>query len=144
MTLQEMNIQVVKDVFKAAERGDLNLVLDYFADDIDWRTPVINSISVPIVWIKPRHGKAEINVFFKELYEEVTPIEMEPQTFTAEGDRVMVEGIMRGMVNKTGREYQSNWSMAITIRNGKCVQLRHYFDTTDVCKVFSAEMRKAA
>lgn len=144
MTEQEKNIQIVRDVYAAIKRGDLPYVLDRAADDIDWQSPATNTIMEPILWAKPRHGKAEVGAFFKELFEKVKLIELKPLTFTAQDDRVFVEGTTRGMVNATGLEYRSLWTMAITIRNGKYIRLRHYYDTVDVAKAFKAEARKAA
>ncbi len=145
MGQQEMNIQSVKDLFNAAKRGNLHYVLDHVADNIEWQSPVINSMSVPIAWTKPRHGKEGINAFFQELYKEVTPIEMEPLTFAARDDRVLVAGTMRGMANRTGLEYQTNWMMAFTMRNGKCVRLLHYFDMPDdFASLLEEDLRKAA
>ncbi len=141
----ELNIQSVKDLFRAAKRGNLHYVLDHVADNIDWRSPVINSMSVPIVWTKTRHGKAGVNAFFQELYKEVTPIELEPLTFAARDDRVLVAGTMRGMANKTGLEYHTNWLMAFTMRNGKCVRLLHYFDMPgDFAALLEEDISEAA
>lgn len=144
MTEQEKNIQLVKDVFAAVNRADLRYVLNQMADNIDWQSPVTNTIMEPISWAKPRHGKAEVNDFFKELFERVKIIELKPQTFTAQEDRVLVEGTTRGIVNQSGREYLSTWTMALTVRAGKCVRMRHYYDTVDIAKEFPVELRRAA
>lgn len=144
MTEQEKNIQLVKDAFAALNKGDLQYVLNLLADGIDWQSPVTNTISEPISWAKPRHNREEVGDFFKEVFEKVKLIEMKPITFTTQDDRVYVEGTTRGIVNATGREYQFSWTMAITIRDGKYVRVRHYYDTVDVLKAFPAEMRKAA
>jgi uncharacterized protein len=144
MTEQERNIQFVKDVFTAMNEGNLQTVLGLIADDVDWQSPATNTITEPITWAKPRRSREEVGAFFKELFEKVKLVEMKPLTYTAQDDRVCVEGSTRGIVNATGREYTNNWVMMITLQNGKCVRLRHYYDTTDVSRAFLAETRKAA
>jgi ketosteroid isomerase-like protein len=144
MTEQEKNIQLVNDVFAALNRGDINYILDIAADNIDWQSPVTGTIAEPISWAKPRRGKAELESFFKELFEKITLVEIKPLTFTAQDDRVFVEGTTKNIVKSNKQEYFVTWVMAITVRNGKCLRLRQYYDTADVLKAFPLEMRKAA
>lgn len=144
MTEQEKNIQLVKDVFAALNRGDMKYILDIAADNIDWQSPVTGTILEPISWAKPRRGKAELESFFKELFDKITLVEIKPLTFTAQDDRVFVEGTTKNIVKSNKQEYFVTWVMAITVRNGKCLRLRHYYDTADVLKAFPLEMRKAA
>jgi len=144
MTEQEKNIQMVKDVFAAMNRGDMNYILDRAADDIEWQSPVTGATAEPISWAKPRRGKAEISAFFKELFDKITLVEMKPLTFTAQDDRVFVEGTTKGIVKSNKQEYSSTWMMAITIRNGKCLRMKHFYDTADILKAFPLAMRKAA
>ena len=144
MTEQEKNIQMVKDVFAALNRGDMKYILDRAADDIEWQSPVTGTIAEPISWAKPRRGKAELSAFFEELFDKITLVEMKPLTFTAQDDRVLVEGTTKGIVKSNKQEYSSTWMMAITIRNGKCLRMKHFYDTADVLKAFPLAMRKAA
>lgn len=144
MTEQEKNIQIVKDLFAALNRGDLQALLNGIADAVDWRSPVTDTIADPISWAKPRRSREDVSAFFKELFVKVKLLELKPLLYTAQDDRVFVEGTSRGIVNSTGREYTSNWVMVITMLNGKCVRLHHYYDTADVSKAFAAEVRKAA
>ncbi len=142
--LEKNNIQLVKDVFAAIGKGDINYVLNQLANDIDWQSPATGSTSGAIPWARPRYSREEVGAFFKELLEKVKLVEMKPITYTAQDDRVIVEGYTHGIVNSTGREYTSNWLMAITVENGKCIRMRHYYDTADVSKAFPVEVRKAA
>jgi ketosteroid isomerase-like protein len=144
MMEQEKNIQLVNDFFAALNRGDMQYILDIAADNIDWQSPVTGTIAEPISWAKPRRGKAELESFFKELFDKITLVEIKPLTFTAQDDRVFVEGTTKNIVKSNKQEYFVTWVMAITVRNGKCLRLRQYYDTADVLKAFPLEMRKAA
>ncbi len=57
---------------------------------------------------------------------------MELSEFTATDDRVVVEGYNSGIMIPTGRPYEYNWVMPFTVRDGKIVRYRHYYDTNDL------------
>ena len=61
---------------------------------------------------------------------------METLEFTAQGDRVVAEGRNRGCVRSTGRTYEHDWVMVFTVRGGKIVTHRHYYDTADILVAF--------
>jgi ketosteroid isomerase-like protein len=146
MTLQEKNIQTMKDIFETCKKGDYEALLNYVADDCDWWSPVTNTASEAISWAKPRHGRAEVSSFFKEAFSKVKPIEIKPAHYTAQNDYVIVEGSSRGMASTTGCEFFINWVMVCTLANGKIKRLRNYYDTADLTKslVGTCEVRKAA
>jgi ketosteroid isomerase-like protein len=138
MNTQE-NVQVVQKMFEAFGRHDLPAVLDTLADNIDWQSPVTRGISEEISWAKLRHGREEVTTFFKELFEKVQPERMETSEFIAQGDWLVVEGKNRGTVRSTGRPYEHDWVMVFTLRQGKIVRLRHYYDTHDIIVAFRGE-----
>jgi len=63
-----------------------------------------------------RHSREKVALHFKELAEEVQPEPLEALDFTAQGDRVIVEGRNRGTVRSTGRTYGHDWVMVFTLR----------------------------
>lgn len=56
--------------------------------------------------------------------------------FTAQGNRVVVEGRNRGTARTTGRTYEHDWVLIFTLDDGKVVRFRHYYDTADVSAAF--------
>jgi hypothetical protein len=64
---------------------------------------------------------------------------METLEFTAQGDRVVVEGRNRGSVRSTGCTYEHDWVMVFTVRGGKIVRHRHYYDTADILVAFRSK-----
>jgi len=133
---EQENVQVVKQMFEAFGKGDIMIVLNMLAEDIDWQSPVRRTEPEEISWAKPRHSREEVAEFFKELAEKVQPEPMEVLEYTAQGDRVIVEGKNRGTVKSTGRTYEHDWVMVFTLRNSKIVRYRHYYDTADVLVAF--------
>ncbi len=143
MTEQEKNVQIIKAMFSAYDRGDIKTVIDHLADHVDWKCPVANDFSV-ISWANPRHSPLEVHRFFNEFLEKVEPLSMRPMRFTAQDDRVIVEGTERSRIRSTGGEYSVDWVMVFVMENGKCTQVSDYLDTSAVIRAIQREVRKAA
>jgi hypothetical protein len=133
---EQENVQVVQKLFAAFGQANIPSALDILAEDVDWQSPVRRSPPSEISWAKPRHGRAEVAKFFRELSEKMQIELMETLEFTAQGDRVVVEGRNRGSVRSTGRTYEHDWVMVFTVRGGKIVTHRHYYDTADILVAF--------
>jgi steroid delta-isomerase-like uncharacterized protein len=136
MMSEKENVQVVQQMFEAFDQRDLPGALNTLADDVYWQSPVTKGGSKEISWSKPRHSREEVALFFKDLFEKVQPERLEPLEFTAQGDRVVVEGKNRGTVRSTGRSYEHDWVMVFTLREGKIKRLLHYYDTADIVVAF--------
>ena len=143
MLEERKNIKIVKDMFAAFEKGDLKSLIDNLSDNVEWRSPVMAVPSGPIFWSKPRHNRQEVEFFFKELLDNTSP-RINPVQFTAQDNRVIVEGTDRGSAKATGASYMVDWVMVMTLKKGKVTRCDHYFDTTDIVKAMNIEIRKAA
>ena len=139
MMNEQENVQVVQKLFAAFGQGNIPAALDILAEDVDWQSPVTRTKPRKISWAKPRHGRAEVAEFFTELSEKMQIERMETWDFIAQGDRVVVEGKNRGTVSSTGRTYEHDWVMVFTVRGGKIVRHRHYYDTADILVAFGSE-----
>ena len=135
----EENMQLVKQNFEAFSKGNIQGALNDFAENVDFQSPVTRHAHPQMSWAKPRHSRGEVAAFFKELSEKTQVRSMEQIEFTAQGDRVIVEGKNTGIVKSTGRSYEHDWVMVFTIRGGKIVEHRHYYDTADVLAAFRSE-----
>jgi len=133
---EQENVQVVQKLFAAFGQANILSALDILAEDVDWQSPVRRSPPSQISWAKPRHGRAEVAKSLTELSEKMQIELMETLEFTAQGDRVVVEGRNRGSVRSTGRTYEHDWVMVFTVRGGKIVRHRHYYDTADILVAF--------
>jgi len=133
---EEENVEVVKRLFAAIERGDLSSALEMLTEDVDWRSPVTRTEHADISWSCPRHGREQVAQFFRDLGEKVRPEPFELFGFTAQGDRVTVEGSNKGRVNSTGRAYEHDWVMVFTLQKGRIARCWHYYDTADVAAAF--------
>lgn len=141
MLNEQENVQIIKRHLAAFGKGDLSAVLDIIAEKVDWQSPVTRLGQQEIPWGKPCHSREEVSLFFKELIDKVQPNRFEIFQFTAQDDKVVVEGMNSGKVKATGLTYEHDWIMIFTIRDGKIVRHRHYYDTADLLKAFQGSKR---
>jgi ketosteroid isomerase-like protein len=132
MSIEQENVKLIQQMFAAFDRGDIPTVLGMVAEDADWQSPVTGAVSKEIPWARLRRGKGEVGDFFRELNEQMQLERMETGAYTAQGDRVVVEGRNRGTVRANGRPYGHDWVMVFTLRQGQIARMRHYYDTADV------------
>lgn len=137
MSLQE-NIRIVKQVFADFGRGALQEILSTLTDDVEWQSPVTRTTHEDISWSPPRHGPEQVLQFFKEFGGKMKTEPFEDLVFTAQDDRVVVEGRNKGTVIATNRSYEHDWVMIFKIRDGKISQYRHYYDTADITSAFQS------
>jgi len=120
----QKNVQIVKDLFAAMDRGDKQGLLALSAEDIEWIIPGENW---PLAGTYRGHaGLADLLQKASEMFEISHP---EPPEFVAQRDRVLVVGFARGKVKATNRTFEDHFVFAITVRNGKLTNIREYIDT---------------
>jgi ketosteroid isomerase-like protein len=136
---QQESVRVVEKMFAAFGQKNLPGVLDTLAEHVDWQSPVTRSKPQEVSWAEPRRSREEVATFFKDMLEKVQPEALEPLEFTTQDDRVAVEGKNRGIARSTGRPYEHDWVMLFTVRDGKIVRFRHYYDTSDVIVAFHSK-----
>ena len=136
MVNEQENVEIVKQMFETIERGNIPDALNMFAEDIYWQSPVTRTGSQELSWFKPRHGRKEVGEFFKELRNKMITEKFEFLDFTAQHDKVVVEGKNRGTVISTGRVYEHDWVMIFELKDKKIIKNQHFYDTADLVKYF--------
>jgi ketosteroid isomerase-like protein len=133
------NKQIVQQGYAAFARGDIQGLLALLAEDIEW---VSSGEGLPLSGTY--RGHAGVANFFEKLSREAEIEAFEPREFIAEGDRVLVVGRERGKVKATNREYEYDWVMAFTVRNGKVTNFQGYSDTLAIAKAHGLAASAAA
>lgn len=121
----QQNKELVLRGYQLFQAGDIDHLLQLFADDIEW-------VGLPTEFIPfsgSYHGKQEVAQFFADMQLAQEAEQFEPQEMIAEADKVVVCGQSRWAVKSTGETYESPWVHIFTIRDGKIVQFRQYNDT---------------
>ena len=135
--MSQQNIELAKAGYAAFGRGDIPGLLSVLDAGIEWTTP--GAADLPTAG--QRRGHAEVGEFFRLLNELIEFEQFEPQTFLADGDRVVVLGIERYKVKGgSGQSLTEGWCHVFTIRDGKVAAFEEYIDTA----AFAAELKAAA
>jgi ketosteroid isomerase-like protein len=118
------NAQVVKDFFAAMGVGNRQSLLALSAQDIEW---IIPGEAWPLAGT--HRGHAGVATLLQKASDTVETFYPKPPEFVAQGDRVMVIGVARGRIKATKKTFEDNWVFAITVRNGKVMNIQEYIDT---------------
>ena len=119
----EENVQIVKDFFAAMGRGDIQGLLALSTEDVEW---IIPGKDWPLAGTHRGHAGLE------DLLQRASELETSfprPPEYLAQGDRVLVVGSAKGKVKATNKTFEDDWVFAITVRNGKLMNIREYIDT---------------
>ena len=129
MSIQE-NVQIAKDALAAIGRGDMQGLLALSAEGIEW--------IIPGEWplAGTHRGREGVAQLFQKAFEMLELSFSEPREFVAQGDRVLVVGFSRGRVKATNKTFEDHWVFALTVRNGKVMNIREYIDTLALARGF--------
>jgi uncharacterized protein len=133
------NVQIVKDAYAAFGRGDIQGLLAFLAEDIEWISP---GGALPLAGTY--RGRAALAGFFQKLSEVLEFSSFEPREFVADGDRVLVVGFDSWRAKATNRTFEGHWVMAFTFRNGKVTNVREYVDTLGVALTLEMATRSVS
>jgi hypothetical protein len=136
MTMVENpNIAIVQQIYRNFLAGDMDAVLDAFAEDIDWGSTFNwrGSSADDREYEGRRLGRRDVAEALEAFrasvkYEEPTA----DNHYVVAGNRVIVTGQDIRRVLSTGERTENRWSMVWTINDGKVVHFRVYQDTVPV------------
>ena len=132
---RQQNLELVQRGYEAFGRGDLDGLLALLDESVEWRSP--GPADLPTAGT--RRGKQQVAEFFRALGEMLDMQRFEPQTFLADGDRVIVLGDDTARIKATGKVLDSRWAHTFTVKNGKIIGFEEYLDTAAMV----AEIRSA-
>ena len=135
MSAQE-NVQLVKQCYEAFLRGDIDGLLKFMTNDIDWDLPEVDGIA----FSGKRHGCDAVVEFFRIETGLQELREFRPMEFTAQDDRVVVTGHYEWTVKASGAEFGSDWCHIFHIADGR---ISKFTEFTDTHKVVLAHQQQA-
>lgn len=131
---QTDGLTVVQQCYAAFGRGDMDGLLGMLDADISWRTPGPADLPTAGHWRGPR----QVAQFFATMFEIFEMARFEPQTFVADGDRVVVLGEETLVVRASGARIDTRRAHAWTVRAGLVVGFEDYLDTADAVAALRA------
>ncbi len=121
----QQNKELVSRGYQAFQSGNIEELLQLFADDIEWMGNDIDNVP----FSRDYHGKQDVAQFFAQLNQAQEAQRFEPREMIAEGDRVVVTGYAKWNVRATGKSYEYPWVHLFTLRDGKVTRFEQFFDT---------------
>src|SRR5581483_6323747 len=95
------NKELIRQMYEAFRRGDIDSVLANVTDDFTWYAPGV----APFAGL--RRGPGEMRDFFTESARWVRVDQFDVDEILADGDRVVVLGRQRGTVRESGRHFET-------------------------------------
>ena len=134
----EENKQLVLDAYASLTNGEPDGFYDRLTDDVKWTFFGSHRYAGTF------NGKDEIaNGLFASLGDLLeAPIQVHVRQVIAEGDKVVIEakGEARG---KNGRDYNNDYCIVVTVRDGKIAEMREHLDTELITHVFGQQSQAA-
>jgi ketosteroid isomerase-like protein len=133
----EQNLAIVRDIYAAFGRGDLQAVLARVSDDCA-EFSVISAGKTQVPWHLDTRGKRGAVSFFDALLGAVEFRAFEPRDYAAAGDHVYATLSMRVQVRATGELLEfAEVVHRFTLQNGMVVRWRATEDTFHTNQAFS-------
>ena len=112
--MSEQQIDVVRSLYAAFGRGDLEGILAPLDPQVSWRTP--GAPDLPTAGL--RQGIPAVREFFGLLLSTFDIADFQPRDFLAAGDKVVVLGTSREGPKGSGRLVDFRWVHVFTFKNG--------------------------
>jgi ketosteroid isomerase-like protein len=122
---EAQNTGLVQQLYQTAMEDNLSGLLELCAPDAVWEYPSIEGVA----WSRTWQGHEEI-ARWAELHDaEDAVLDLRPEEYLADGDRVIVLGFARMRTVATGREWATRFVHAVRIHDRKIQRFEAYFDT---------------
>jgi hypothetical protein len=129
------NVDSVRGIYAAFERGDVAGVLGAFDASIEWR----EAESFFYADRNPYIGPAAVaEGVFQRIVTDVESFAAAPATFIDGGDTVVVEGRYTGRMKSTGKSVDAQFAHVWSLRGGKVVRFQQYTDTSQWSRAFQS------
>jgi uncharacterized protein len=121
--MSQENVEIVRDAFVAYNRGDLDTLVAYCADDIDYR-----AAEGALDDRGPMHGKEAARAYFQDWLDTFDDLKAEPlELIDAADEQVVTVLRFGGRAKLSGVEADLTFAAVYTLRDGKFVRVREYW-----------------
>ena len=130
---EQQNLDVVRELYAAFGRGDLEAILAPLDPQVSWRTP--GAPHLPTGGL--RQGTPAVREFFGLLLGAFEIADFQARDFLAAGDKVVVLGTSREGPKGSGRLVDFRWVHVFTFKNGRIAAFEEPADVTELVAAFS-------
>ena len=125
MNNQLQNIEIVKKVYVAFAKRDINSILNMLSPDVEWGEPV-NPYNPAA---GTRYGYKGFLEWLNIGRESEEILALEPRKFLADSDSVAVVGYTKCLARPTGKSYETDFVHLVTLKDWKIIRFQEFFDT---------------
>jgi ketosteroid isomerase-like protein len=126
------NIETVKRLYSTFAQGDISGILAMLHPQVEWGEP--GNPFNPAAGT--RYGHAGFLEWLQIGKESEEILILEPQTFLSNHDTVAVIGYTKCLAKPTGKTYETDFVHVVTLKEGKIVRFREFFDTYVAAEAF--------
>jgi uncharacterized protein len=130
---EQENTALVRTLYGAFSRGDIQTILDSVTGDVNW------TLEGPAVvpYAGKKTGPNQVRQFFDALVGTQENMKLTMEHFIAQGDEVATLGRYAATVKASGKKFDSPIAHFFTIRDGKVSRWVAVGDMTDVAAAYS-------
>lgn len=137
---EQENLQNARKAYQLFSQGDINGVLDLYAEDVVFVFPGPADI-IPMAGTF--RGKEQVRKFFGLVNQNLDFSLFEPREFIPHHDLVIVLGYDKGQVRSTGKSFEEDWVHVARYRDGKLTHWQAFIDTAQVAADFTPAKAQA-
>ncbi len=130
------NKQIIRALYDAFSRGDVEAVLSAMTDDVTWECPG----GAP--YCGRRFGRGQVRQYLAELDRSVRLDEFDTDEILEDGDKVVVLGRERATVKESGSRFETAFAHVFTMRNGKVAEVRLFSYTHASASAFGESTKE--
>jgi len=123
--MAQQDVETVRQVYDAFNRGDIPAVLAAFDQDIEWHEPGGGQAAQGTY----RGAQSVANEVFASVPATFENFQGAPDQFIDAGEHIVVVGRFRGR-SKAGRDLDAPFAHVWTMRNGKAVRFYNHPEAT--------------
>ena len=121
------NLEIIKSLYRAFDRGDLDTILDLIDSNVEW----VESEGIP--YGGKFIGKdAVVKGVFQKIGAEWDNFHADAEEFIDAGEKIITLGYDSGTYKATGKSMSAPTASIWTLENGKVIKFVQYIDTFKV------------
>lgn len=127
------NERIMRSIYDSYLNHNLQTVFDACAEDTEWLA-IGPADKLPYAGLY--RGPKEVEKYLAILDDCEESNHLIPQEFIAHGDKVIVFGEYIARVNATGIQFKTDFVHVFTLRDGKIIKFRDFYDTAAAVKAY--------
>jgi len=127
-------LNTVQNYLGALGQRDLEKLLTFFPENVDWFIPGNENVAP---WLGNKSTKKEIKAFFELLWANTEPLSANIDAILTEGNLAVVAGEFSSRMTRTGKTYETLFSIHFTIEDGLIVRYRLLEDSYGLVEALS-------